>query len=398
MPSGVLEQPIPPVADYNPALAVPSTVTSTGYQSTPYTANTYQATPYAVPEQGMVQKQVLDIVGKDSPLMQQARTKANQVMNARGLLNSTLNTQAGQEAVISQALPIATSDAGAINAAMTNTANAKNTASQFNTGQENVALTNTANQANAASQFGAAAANSASQANAQIISNMNLANAGAQNTAMAQEAQAANTRALALIDNNTKMQLANLDVQSRQLLQSSTAASQAYVQAVSNIAAISQSNTMNQAAKDAAITTQMNLLRQQLSTIGGIASTQAAAVTNLNLGQYFQTTNSDGGAVVPGTPGSSPFNGSIPAGGWRDAQGNVFNANGTPAGWQGPPGMPSGALPPGSATGGGASGGSSAVPTSPKPTRAVMKSDWDSFNKGKHNLWVWTSSGWKWQA
>ena len=45
---------------------------------------------------------------------------------------------------------------------------------------------------------------------------------------------------------------------------------------------------LNQTAKDMATNTQMNMLNEQLRTMAGIASTQAADVVNLDLGQYFQ--------------------------------------------------------------------------------------------------------------
>lgn len=310
---------INPVADYTPALGEAGKSTSQAY--TPRS--------YAVPTKGLVQTQVNEITKSGSPLMQQAERIGLEKAAQRGMVNSSIGVTAAQDSVISAALPIAQQDASAYN----------------------TAETNTVNQQNAALQFGAGAQNSASQLNAQLESSMNQANATAFNTALSAEAQAKNTRALALIDTNTKMQLAEMDVQSRALLQSSTAASQAYVQAITNISNISASNTMDQGAKDAAINTQMNLLRQQLSMLGGIASTEARAVTELNLGQYFQTTSADGGAVVPGTPGTSPYNGSIPAGGTRDAQGTVYNADGTRAGWQGPPGQPVGPGPSGGATG-----------------------------------------------
>src|SRR4029077_11752607 len=111
MADGLLDtQPVPPIASYTPAQAAPAPATSTGYTPTPYTSTGYQATPYAVPDSGLVQNQVKDIVGQDSPLMEQAKTRAAQTMQSRGLLNSALAIQAGQEGVISSALPIAQAD------------------------------------------------------------------------------------------------------------------------------------------------------------------------------------------------------------------------------------------------------------------------------------------------
>jgi hypothetical protein len=199
--------------------------------------------------------------------MQQAATIAKSKMSERGLLNSSIGIEAGQNAVIAQALPIAQQDATTYNQAMTNTAN----------------------QQNAASQFGAGAENTAS-----------LANAGAINTAFGQSLQAATTLTNTALNNETQVAIANLDAntksaltlmdnQYKQLLQTNLGASNAYVQAVTNIANIASNKELNQNAKDEATNTQMNMLNEQLRTMSGIASTQGEDVTNLDLSQYFKT-------------------------------------------------------------------------------------------------------------
>ena len=58
-----------------------------------------------------VQWQMDQILAKNSPLMRRARTGALQQMNERGLLNSSIAVEAGQNAVIANALPIASQDA-----------------------------------------------------------------------------------------------------------------------------------------------------------------------------------------------------------------------------------------------------------------------------------------------
>lgn len=249
-------QPIAPVAGYTAATGQAGTSAATGYQSTPYT----------VADEGLVQSRIKSLVAEDSPLMQQARTRAAQEMNARGLVNSSLGIQAGQQAVISNAMPIAQSDAQSINAAMTNTANARNTASQFN----------------------ASAENAASSLNAQLLTTMNQANANSQNAAMNQTAVAANARSLAFIDNNSKQSLATLQAQNQQLLQANANASSMFGQVVQNISAISQNPQLNDSAKRLAIDSQLNLLNEGLRASAEISSTDQAAVTGLNLDQYFE--------------------------------------------------------------------------------------------------------------
>lgn len=54
---------------------------------------------------------VAELSAQDSPLNEAARTRAAQESAKRGLTNSSLGVQAGEQAVLSQAVPIATADA-----------------------------------------------------------------------------------------------------------------------------------------------------------------------------------------------------------------------------------------------------------------------------------------------
>lgn len=99
--------------------------------------STASVTPWNVSREQTVQGQAYDVIDKDSPLMQQARARALQQMNERGLVNSSFAVQAGQDAVMDRALQIATPDAATYaNSAQFN-ANANNTNSMFNAGQSN---------------------------------------------------------------------------------------------------------------------------------------------------------------------------------------------------------------------------------------------------------------------
>lgn len=63
------------------------------------------------PQKATVQGQLGGILKKDSPLMDRARTSAQQWANQRGLLNSSMAAQAGEAAQIDAATPIAQQDA-----------------------------------------------------------------------------------------------------------------------------------------------------------------------------------------------------------------------------------------------------------------------------------------------
>ena len=71
------------------------------------------------------------ILAKDSPLMQSAGAQGAQAANSKGLLNSTMGVQAGQQAVINAALPIAQQDASTFSQQRLTNQGVSNTASQF---------------------------------------------------------------------------------------------------------------------------------------------------------------------------------------------------------------------------------------------------------------------------
>ncbi len=393
MPVGMVDMPAAPA----PASSVGYMPSS--YTSTKYTSTGYEAKPYEVPEDGLVQNRVLDIAGKNSPLMQAARTRALQDMNARGMVNSSIATGAGEAAVIDKALQIATPDAAAYNAAALKTGDAENTARQFGAAAENTALTNTANQENAASQFGATARNKAEEFQAGAANASALQAQQSQSAAFLaginNAAQLANTKlssdtqiALANLDAATKLQLTNIDTQSKQLLQSNTSASQAYVQAATNIANIA-SSTMSEEAKRDATQTQINMLRQQLDLIGGVASAEIVAQLQ-DLGkQYYGQDNTSGGTVGPGASNVGT-NGSIPTGGSRDANGNVYNADGTPAGWRGPSGMP---VAPGQGAAGGGGGQPAAPNNTPIPAGGYRDDAGNVYSMDNEGNPVWVGMG-----
>jgi hypothetical protein len=255
--------------------------------ATPATASTYDPSKYVVTPDQTVEGRAANLVKDDSVLMQQARVRANQDAQSKGLLSSSLAVGAGQNAVLDKAVPIASQDAAAYNAAMTNTMNAEN----------------------AAKNFGAASKNQASLANAQLETDVSKTNAGmAHQWALANldadtKVKLANldvkTRtALAQLDADTRSALGLLDVQSRQLLQANTSAQAMFQSTITDITNISMNATMSQEAKDAAVATQIRLLRQGLALVARVSSTEFAALSDLDLSQYFKK-------LIPPSPSPS---------------------------------------------------------------------------------------------
>lgn len=72
------------------------------------------------------------LVGQDNPLMQTARTQAAQESQRRGIVNSSLGVQAGEQAVINTATPIASADAQLNQQQNLTNQNASNAASTTN--------------------------------------------------------------------------------------------------------------------------------------------------------------------------------------------------------------------------------------------------------------------------
>ena len=89
-------------------------------------------TPWDVAQNQTVANQISQIISADSPLMQQARMRAMQSANARGLLNSTMAASAGESALYDAAMPIAQQDASTYASAAQFNADANNTFSRDN--------------------------------------------------------------------------------------------------------------------------------------------------------------------------------------------------------------------------------------------------------------------------
>lgn len=121
---------------------------------------------------------VQSITSKASPLMQTARTRAAQNSASRGLLNSSIGAQAGEQAVIETATPIANADANLFqqqsltNQAAKNAANTQNANNTINAGTSGAQLDVNERQAEAtraeqARQFGVSSGQQQQQIDAQ---------------------------------------------------------------------------------------------------------------------------------------------------------------------------------------------------------------------------------------
>jgi len=168
--------------------------------------------------------QLGEILKTDNPLMQTAATQAKQDANNRGLINSTMAVQAGQQAMINSATPIAQNNAS------TYASNA-----QFNT-----------QQANAMGQFNSAEQNKLLQTS---------------------------------LDLNNRTELANIEANYKNLMQANSSAYSTWQQTLKNISDIQTNADMDAKTKTAAVKEQTDLLKNSFSMLG--------AMNNLNLAELL---------------------------------------------------------------------------------------------------------------
>lgn len=174
------------------------------------TATTYQAAQLGNPSQWNIDAQQtaagqLDqLLRNDSPFIQQARARAMQAANGRGLLNSSLAATAGESAAYDAALPLAQADAATY---------AK--AASYNTDMGNQFAVQNAGFQNQAGQFNAGAQNTLTGQKLSADTSKYTADLGAQ-TQWAQAQLAAQTQANDLAG---RIAMNNASITSNQLMQ-----------------------------------------------------------------------------------------------------------------------------------------------------------------------------------
>ena len=220
----------PQATGYNAATAGSSGYDAANAAATGYYAGNAGLTQLTPDSNQTVQGQLTGILAANSPLLQQARAASLAQMNQRGLTNSSMAIGAGQEAVIKQALPIASQDATTFaNAGQLNT-NLANQNAQFNTGQSNTGLQFTAGATNQAALANAGAQNQAAQFTAGGMNQAALNNAANQNQAAQftagvqtdvskQYSTALNSTVQNMLDQSMKVALANADASTKIELQ-----------------------------------------------------------------------------------------------------------------------------------------------------------------------------------
>jgi len=241
--------PVQGINTYPTIAAIPAQTGTTPAVATEAEAVQTDATTRALDQNELMTNQVNNIIAQDSPLMQQAASKAQQAANQRGLLNTSLAVQAGQAAVMDRAMPMAQYDASANTGVLnSNMANTQQT-NLFNAGQAQDINKFNANADMQTSQFNSAETNKAS-----------IVNASEANKILAQ-----------MMDQETRKQLADIEASYKVLMQTEASAMSLYQASVKNISEILMNPDLTAEAKSAAVANQNQLLATGLQITAKIS-------------------------------------------------------------------------------------------------------------------------------
>lgn len=271
-----LESPVAPLPGFTP----PPAAKPSGNLSLLDSQISSTATTGTVGDDELVAKQLEKILGANSAYVDQAKQRAYQYANARGLQNSSLAAAAGEEAAISQALPIATQDATTYSRQNLTNQDALNKASLFN-----------ASQGLEAKRLGESAR--------QFDANQGLEGARLQEQSRQFNADVDLRQRLAQLDTNTKAYLANTEAKYKTIMQNSASASDMWRQYQDAVARIMTDDKLDGANKQAAI----DLLGKQLDT----GMQLIGKISGLDLGGLltFEPAGSNLGGTSGGAAGSS---------------------------------------------------------------------------------------------
>ena len=235
-----------------------------------YTPSTYTAAQLGDPKSWdvtanqTVAGQLNADLNSNSPLMQQAKTQGLITANARGLLNSSIASQASEGAMIASATPIATADA-ATNA----------NAASYNANQSNAFATTNVNAQNTAAGANANASNVSNNANSSNVQQTDITNLN--NTATMNQQQVTQAANLSQDFNN-------------------------------NIQAIQNNQYMSQAAKDYNISQQYQSYKAQITMLNDVGSVP-------NIGELLSNPAPDATKPDPGATFGPPPTPPAPAAG-----------------------------------------------------------------------------------
>jgi len=237
LPNTIVQASALPTSTTSVNLAQANAVAPTSVQATtPSTIALNQQTDTMAGQMGK-------LIDPNSPIMQRAAARANEMSNSRGLLNSSMAVGAAQGAVMDAAAPIAQNDANAFRTTAIANADMTNQANQFNAQQQNATNLSTA----------------------QMQTDVNKVNTQQQNAVVMNQ-----------LDQANKVQLADIQAAYQNQIQANASSSALFDKSMTAITTVQQDPNMSAAAKQRTINHISNLLSSGLNLTGSIA--------NLNLG------------------------------------------------------------------------------------------------------------------
>lgn len=215
--------------------------------------------------------QLDSLLKADSPLMTTARTSAKQYANSRGLINSTMAAQAGEQAAINTALPIAQQDASVFGQASKDNMDATNNALQFNAGSKNQ---NAQFNVNTQNQFTKSVQDTGLQK--EIIT------AQGEQQKQLQASGAAFEKALQQVRGEQATGLANIEANYRSLIQASASAQTFFTAMANNISAVLANTDTSAEQKQAAVDKITQMMNGGLTVIGSISNLDLAGLLDFS--------------------------------------------------------------------------------------------------------------------
>lgn len=308
----------------------PSTVTAKGVQqASTYDASKATGTNWDVNSNQTVAGQLDSILASNSPLLQRANTKAQESMNSRGLLNSSMAVGAGQAALYDAALPIAQADA-AVNAnAGKYKADVANNMSQYNTTADNTSKQYNAGATQQASKDNATAANALQSQLLQTSAQLDSANTDAKNKSglaqydatvkvAMQNADAAGKLQLQQLDAQTRTQIEQIDAQYKNQMQTNQSLAQAQASMIDSMTKIMQDKDLDGPSK-------ANLINQigavfkanmdSLAAVGGLKLDVNFGYGDVGSGAISGSTVEGSGATASPSNAGTSVNGSTTSSG-----------------------------------------------------------------------------------
>lgn len=237
---------------------------------------------------------VNSITSSGSPLMETARTRAAQASSKRGLQNSTLGVQAGEQAVIETATPIAQADASLFQQQRLTNQTAQNNAATVNA-QNAIQTATTGRQMDLSNE----------QQGRSLMEQARQFDTAQREGARQFDATTAQRMDLAKLDVDSRKELANIEAQFKNQIQNNTNISQAWGTMMDAIQRIQNNPELDPATKTELINNNLAAFKS-FSTFWGKASGGAVDVSDLlNFGIAPAAGGGAGGGPAPGGSGTN---------------------------------------------------------------------------------------------